>query len=96
MTPETNSRTPSRKAGLSQLSAFLPHAGNNYARLRNIDYGPGENPQVSTLSPWIRHRLINEQEVVAATVTVHGTRGAEKFIQEVCWRTCWKGWFEQP
>lgn len=95
MTPETDSRTPSREAGLLQLSAFLPHAGNNYARLRNIDYGPGEKPQVSTLSPWIRHRLINEQEVVAATVTVHGNRGAKKFIQEVCWRTYWKGWLEQ-
>ena len=95
MTSETDIPTPSREAGLSQLSAFLPYAGNDYARLRNVDYGPRENTQVSNLSPWIRHRLINEQEVVAATVSVHGTRGTEKFIQEACWRTYWKGWLEQ-
>lgn len=95
MTSESHTPTPSREAGLAHLSAFLPRAGNDYARLRNIDYGPSENIQVSALSPWIRHRLISEQEVVAATISVHGIRGAEKFIQEVCWRTYWKGWLEQ-
>ena len=47
------------------------------------------------LSPHIRHRLISERDVVAAVLAAHSERAAEKFIQEVCWRTYWKGWLEQ-
>ena len=49
---------------------------------------------MSMLSPWIRHRLLTEQEVVAAVLDQHSASAAEKFIQEVCWRTYWKGWLE--
>jgi deoxyribodipyrimidine photo-lyase len=50
---------------------------------------------VSGLSPFIRHRLITEQEVLSAVLQAHSASVAEKFIQEVCWRTYWKGWLEQ-
>ena len=85
---------PTREEGLRRLEGFLPRAGRAYARLRNHDFGPGAHAQVSTLSPWIRHRLINEQEVVAAVLGRHGFAAAEKFVQEVFWRTYWKGWLE--
>lgn len=49
---------------------------------------------MSTLSPWIRHRLVSEQEVVEAVLDRHPYRSAEKFVQEVLWRTYWKGWLE--
>jgi deoxyribodipyrimidine photo-lyase len=49
---------------------------------------------VPMLSPWIRHRLVCEEEVVRATLDRHGFRGAEKFIQEVVWPTYWNGWLE--
>jgi hypothetical protein len=42
----------------------------------------------------LRHRLLLEEEVVAAATEAHGLEGAEKFVQEVCWRTYWKGWLE--
>jgi deoxyribodipyrimidine photo-lyase len=42
----------------------------------------------------VRHRLVTEEEVVAAVLTQHGFAPARKFIQEVCWRTYWKGWLE--
>jgi deoxyribodipyrimidine photo-lyase len=84
-----------RADALARLEAFVPHAGRTYTAKRNTDYGPGENVFVSGLSPYIRHRLITEQEVVAAVLARHSPSAADKFIQEVCWRTYWKGWLEQ-
>jgi deoxyribodipyrimidine photo-lyase len=83
--------TPSRAAGLDRLSAFLPRAGLDYAALRNLDL-PG-HPHVSSLSPWLRHRLLTEAEVIDAVRRAH-PRGAEKFLAEVWWRSYWKGWLE--
>jgi deoxyribodipyrimidine photo-lyase len=91
----TSHPTATRAAGLAKLEAFAPHAGRAYAAKRNFDYGPGRHTHVSMLSPYVRHRLISEHEVAAATLAVHSATVAEKFIQEVCWRTYWKGWLEQ-
>jgi deoxyribodipyrimidine photo-lyase len=66
-----------------------------YARLRNLDMGPGRHTHVSGLSPALRRRLISEGEVVSAVVSEHGPGASEKFISEVFWRTYWKGWLEQ-
>ncbi|TNF57463.1 MAG: DNA photolyase, partial [Rhodobacteraceae bacterium] len=85
---------PSRNAALERLAAFVPQAGEDYARRRNFDLGPGRHAHVSTLSPYIRHRLITEQEVLQAVLGRHSLRAAEKFVQEVFWRTYWKGWLE--
>jgi deoxyribodipyrimidine photo-lyase len=86
---------PTRSAGLRRLAEFVPHAGRAYAAKRNFDQGAGQHISVSALSPYIRHRLITESEVVAAVLQVHSASAAEKFIQEVCWRTYWKGWLQQ-
>lgn len=83
--------TPSRAAGLARLTAFLPKAGREYAALRNLDLTG--HPHVSVLSPWLRHRLMTEAEVIEAVQRAH-PRGAEKFLAEVWWRTYWKGWLE--
>jgi deoxyribodipyrimidine photo-lyase len=83
--------TPTRAAGLDRLASFLPKAGQDYAALRNRDL-PG-HPHVSGLSPWLRHRLLTEAEVIAAVDRLHG-RAADKFLAEVWWRTYWKGWLE--
>ncbi|WP_322411194.1 FAD-binding domain-containing protein [Microbacterium invictum] len=85
---------PTRTAGLETLRDFVPRAGSVYARQRNIDTAP-HRTNVSTLSPYIRHRLVTEREVVAAVLEVHSLSAAEKFVQEVMWRTYWKGWLEQ-
>jgi deoxyribodipyrimidine photo-lyase len=69
--------------------------GRAYAEGRNHDPGPGKPRHVSALSPYIRHRLITEQEVVAAAIAAHGAEAAQKFIQEVFWRSYWKGWLAQ-
>jgi deoxyribodipyrimidine photo-lyase len=83
---------PSRTAGLERLAAFVPRAGRDYAALRNYDL-PG-HPHVSGLSPYIRHRLVTEEEVLAAVLGRYALTTAEKFVQEVFWRTYWKGWLE--
>jgi len=86
--------TPTREAGLARLAAFLPRAGTHYARLRNHDEGPGERQHVSGLSPWLRLRRVTEAEVVAAALHRHGEAAAQRFVDEVLWRTYWKGWLE--
>lgn len=88
------SQLATRKAGLAALSDFLPRAGLAYAQSRNYDYGPATRANVARLSPYLRHRLITEAEVATAVLQHHNLQSSEKFIQEVCWRTYWKGWLE--
>lgn len=83
-----------RASGVSRLESFIPRAGRDYARLRNTDFGVGKHTAVSTLSPYIRHRLITEHEVVEAVLNEHTPQQSEKYIQEVFWRTYFKGWLE--
>jgi deoxyribodipyrimidine photo-lyase len=85
--------TPTRAAGRDRLAAFLPRAGAAYAVERNADTGPGLRANVSMLSPYIRYRLVTEAEIASAVQARHGQAG-QKFIDEVCWRTYWKGWLE--
>jgi deoxyribodipyrimidine photo-lyase len=92
---EPENFVPTRAAGLQRLADFVPRAGRQYAAGRNADPGPGNRQDVSLLSPWLRHRLITEHEVVAAVLARHSITAAEKFVQEVLWRTYWKGWLEQ-
>ncbi|MEM9436842.1 MAG: FAD-binding domain-containing protein [Pseudomonadota bacterium] len=83
---------PSRTAALERLRAFIPKAGRDYAAKRNYDVAG--HPHVSGLSPYIRHRALTESEVLDATLARFAPSTAEKFIQEVYWRTYWKGWLE--
>ncbi|MEM9183871.1 MAG: FAD-binding domain-containing protein [Pseudomonadota bacterium] len=86
---------PSRQAGLERLDAFLPRAGRRYQRDRNFDLGPDRRDNVSCLSPWLSHRLLSDWEVVQTAVDHHGLDAAEKFVDEVMWRSYWRGWLEQ-
>jgi deoxyribodipyrimidine photo-lyase len=80
-----------RATALARLADFAPHAGRDYAAGRNYD----DQTHVSVLSPYLRHRIITEQEVLTAVLRHHTPSAAEKFIAEVCWRTYWKGWLER-
>lgn len=83
-----------RQAALARLAAFVPVAGQDYGRLRNLDLGPGRHAHVSRLSAALRRRLIRDDEVIAAVLAHHPYPAAEKFISEVIWRSYWKGWLE--
>ena len=80
-----------RADGLKILHAFGPRMGRRYENGRNSDHGPGRHTAVSMLSPYIRHRLVTEQEAVSTAILLHGPEGADKFIQEVLWRGYFKG-----
>jgi deoxyribodipyrimidine photo-lyase len=87
--------TPSREAGLARIAAFRPAMGRAYAAERNHDRGPDDRGNVSGLSPWIRRRLVLEEEAIAAALGAHGAARAEKFVEEVAWRGYFKGWLER-
>ncbi len=86
--------TPTRAGGLVVLAEFVERAGRDYAATRNADHGPDERSNVSMLSRYLRYRLITESELVTAVRARHPGESAGKFIQEVLWRTYWKGWLE--
>lgn len=85
---------PSRSAGLERLADFLPFTAEHYAKERNFDLGASDRSNISALSPWIKHRLIEETEVLTAVGKLHSFRSSEKFVQEVVWRGYFKGWLE--
>ena len=86
---------PTRAAGEAILRVFAPRMGKRYTNGRNHDRGAGQHRDVSMLSPYLRRRLVLEQDAVATAVLEHGAEGAEKFIQEVIWRGYFKGWMER-
>ena len=83
-----------REEGVRRLLEFVPFSAREYRDERSYDRGPRDRSNTSLLSPWIRHRLISECEVIAAVLRQHEAVAADKFIQEICWRTYWKGWLE--
>ena len=85
---------PTRRAGLERLVGFLPRSGRAYERSRNFDFGPDSRGNVSMLSPYVRHRLTTEEEVLAAVLDEHGREASSKFIDEIFWRAYFKGWLE--
>ena len=85
---------PTRTAALEALQRFVPLAGRDYAARRNYDLGRDGHTGVSQLSPYVRCRLLTEEEVLEAVLGRFSPSTAEKFIQEVYWRTYWKGWLE--
>ena len=86
---------PTREAGLKRLEEFAPLAGETYSNERNFDFSSTKKNSVSALSPWIKHRLITEEEVLIEILKYHSPHSAMKFIQEVFWRGYFKGWLEQ-
>ncbi len=84
----------SRARALNQLDNFVENNLAEYSRLRNFDFGPEKRSNVSCLSPYITHGIINEKEVIQKSLNKFSFSKNEKFIQEVLWRTYWKGWLE--
>lgn len=80
---------PGRTAGLTLLGS-LAETISNYGSSRN--YADGRT--TSRLSPYIRRRLVSEEEVIEFARSVGKFEAVEKFVQEVVWRTYWNGWLE--
>ena len=84
----------SRDKVLKNLDDFIEKYLSEYSKLRNFDFGPNNRTNTSCLSPYITHGLINELEVVKKSLSKFSFSKNEKFIQEILWRTYWKGWLE--
>ena len=84
----------SKAAALNRLNNFVEQNLSEYSKLRNFDFGPENRINISGLSPYITHGVINEKEVIEKSLSKFSFSKNEKFIQEVLWRTYWKGWLE--
>src|SRR6056300_1354567 len=85
---------PSRAEALNNLNNFIENNLSEYSKLRNFDFGPTNRSNISCLSPYITHGVINELEVIDKSLKKLPFSKVEKFIQEVLWRVYWKGWLE--
>ena len=84
----------SRAKAVDQLNNFIEQNLSDYSKLRNFDFGPDNRSNISCLSPYITHGIINELEVINKSLKKFSFVKNEKFIQEVLWRVYWKGWLE--
>ena len=84
----------SRASAVEKLENFVENNLVDYSKQRNFDYGPDERSNVSCLSPYVTHGVINEIEIIEKSLKKFSFVKNEKFIQEVLWRTYWKGWLE--
>jgi len=81
-----------RPEALRALGDFVNGPVLRYARLRS--HMVEGHPHVSRLSAALTHRLITEEEVLRVVLQAHKPAAVEKFLQEVVWRSYWKGWLE--
>ena len=77
-----------------ELNNFIQKDILSYSKNRNYDYGPERRSNVSVLSKYISHRVINEYDVIGSALSSYPLSKIEKYIQEVFWRIYWKGWLE--
>ena len=84
----------SRAKAIDKLNNFVEKNLSDYSRLRNFDFGPDKRDNVSCLSPYVTHGVLNEIEIIKKSLAKSSFSKNEKFIQEVLWRTYWKGWLE--
>ena len=84
----------SRASAIENLNRFVDQNLFEYSKLRNFDYGPDNRSNISCLSPYITHGVVSELEVIKKSLSKFSFSKNEKFIQEVLWRTYWKGWLE--
>ena len=84
----------SRAMAVDKLNNFVENNLSNYSKLRNFDFGPDNRSNISCLSPYITHGVINELELIEKSLKKFSFAKNEKFIQEVLWRVYWKGWLE--
>ena len=84
----------SRSEALDKLNKYIENDISNYNTKRNFDFGVNNRSNVSCLSPYITHRLINEYETAKLVLKKYPFQKVDKFIQEIFWRVYWKGWLE--
>ena len=85
---------PELEFAQNRLNDFIENNIHEYANKRNFDFGPENRSNISYLSPFISHRLLFEYDIAKKVLSKFPYLKVEKFIQEIFWRTYWKGWLE--
>ncbi len=73
---------------------FIQNGLKEYSLHRNYDFGPKSRKNISNLSKYISHRIINEYDLIREILSQYKLQKVDKFVQEVFWRVYWKGWLE--
>ncbi len=87
MIPKTKSKL------IKDIKEFSETALLNYSSKRSFDYGTPHN-NVSKLSPYIKTRFISEYEILQIVLKRNKLIDIEKYVEEIFWRTYWRGWLE--
>jgi len=89
-----NTEFPTNKVDIyKNLNFFIENFLRNYASKRNFDLGP-PHPNVSKLSPFIKRRFLTEKDILESIFSKYSLNSVDKFVQEIFWRTYWRGWLE--
>ena len=85
---------PTYQEAINRKNKFLNYGLSEYSKLRNYDYGPEKRENVSGLSPYITHGLIDIVGLAQECIDLFGEKRAEKYIAELFWGIYWKGYLE--
>ena len=80
----------SYKDAVNKLNYFISNDILDYASKRNYDLGPENRNNVSMLSKFISHRVLNEYDIINMSLSKYSYTEIEKYVQEVFWRIYWK------
>ena len=73
----------SRVKAIEKLNEFVEKNLSEYSKLRNFDFGPEKRSNVSCLSPYITHGIINEQEVIQKSLNKFSFSKNEKLLERL-------------
>ena len=76
------------------LDKFISDKLLHYKSKRNFDLGSYKKNYVSSLSPALSRRILTEKKIISRVSNQFSYGQVEKFVDEICWRTYWKGWLE--
>ena len=89
-----NTQFPTKTSEIKEkFDEFINKNLIDYGSKRNFDLG-SPHTNVSTLSPYISRRLISETDILDVAFQKFKPIKIEKFVQEIFWRTYWRGWLE--
>ena len=82
------------KLANSVAENFVSNNLSDYQGLRNYDYGPEKRITFLVCRLSLPTDLSLNREIIKRSLDFYPFAKIEKFIQEIYWRTYWKGWLE--
>ena len=74
----------SRAKAVDKLNHFVENNLSEYSKLRNFDFGPDNRSNISCLSPYITHGVINELEVIDKSLKKFSFVKNENLFKKFC------------